>query len=350
MNDAQLQRLKSELAIALNQMPKDDLEVFHQNVLITGASGFVGKWLLASWVTAREEFGVKGHLTCLSRYPSSYPESLRRDASRAGVEFRFMDVRSLPTQSDLQAVHWLIHAATPTTLGLSPAALMETVTNILDGQRAVIDFSSKNHITRVLFLSSGAVYGAQPFENDGYSEDDSVGPNPLNPLTGYHEAKRLAETFGAIAAMDCGPEFVSARLFAFIAPLLPLDAHFAAGNFIRDVLLEQDIQLTGTGQSLRSYQYGTDLTTWLWTILKRGRNLRAYNVGSNEAISIESLAHLIARSSGKNVRVVKSDVSLRNQESRYTPKIERAHRELKLRNFVSLASAIERTLSWWAIK
>ncbi|NBW82806.1 NAD-dependent epimerase/dehydratase family protein, partial [bacterium] len=138
-------------------------------LLITGASGFVGKWLLASWITAREEFGARGHLTCLSRRPSAYPETLHRDALRAGVEFRFVDIRSLPTQSDLQAVHWLIHAATPTTLGLSPAALEETVTNILDGQRAVIDFSSKNHITRVLFLSSGAVYGTQLFECDGHS-------------------------------------------------------------------------------------------------------------------------------------------------------------------------------------
>ncbi len=330
-------------------MPKDDLEVFHRNLLITGASGFVGKWLLTSWVVAHEEFGATGRLTCISRHPSGYPDSLRRDALRAGVDFRFMDIRSL-SACELPAIHWLIHAATPTTLGLTRTALTETVATILDGQRAMINFSNKNNLKRVLFLSSGAVYGTQPFNNEGLSENDLTGPNPLNPRTAYHEAKRMAESLGVTAAMDGGPEFVSARLFAFLAPLLPLDAHFAAGNFIRDALLGKNIELTGTGLSLRSYQYGSDLVTWLWTMLKRGQNLRAYNVGSNEVISIEHLANLIIQTSGKHLAIVKPEVMHGYLESRYTPNIERAQRELNLSNVISLTTGIERTLSWWALK
>jgi len=330
-------------------MPNDDLEVFRRNIMITGASGFVGKWLLMSWIVAREEFGAQGRLTCVSRHLTGYPESLYHNALRAEVNFQFTDIRGL-AGLDLPGVNGIIHGATPTTLGLTQTALFETVATILDGQRAVIDFAIRNNIQRVLFLSSGAVYGVQPLDKAGFSEDDLTGPNPLNATTGYHEAKRLAENLGAIAAMNGEIEFISARLFAFLAPLLPLDAHFAAGNLIGDALHDRDIRLTGTGESVRSYQYGTDLATWLWTILKRGHNVRAYNVGSDELLSISRLASLVVQSSGKQLKIVRPETVVNANDSRYTPNISRARQELGLQNIVQVASGIERTLSWWSIR
>jgi len=330
-------------------MPKDDLEVFHRNIMITGASGFVGKWLLISWIVAREELDAKGRLTCVSRKQTGYPLCLYQDALRAGVDFQFTDIRNIAAL-DLPGITDIIHGATPTTLGLTQTALFETVATILDGQRAVIDFATRNSVQRVLFLSSGAVYGIQPLDKKGLSEDDLTAPNPLNATTGYHEAKRLAENIGAIAAMTGRIEFISARLFAFLAPLLPLDAHFAAGNFISDALNGRDIHLTGTGESVRSYQYGTDLVTWLWTILKRGRNVRAYNVGSDEFLSIAHLASLVIRSSGKNLDVARSELLVNPSNTRYTPDISRARQELGLQNLVPVVGGIDRTLSWWSIK
>lgn len=347
MNGAQLQRLKSELVVALAQMPQDDHAVFNSQIMITGASGFVGKWLLMSWIVAREEFGAKGRLVCVSRRRASYPECLYHDALQAGVDFQFTDIRNLAAL-ELQNINGIIHGATPTTLGLTQAALSETVTTIIDGQRAVLDFATKKNVQRLLLLSSGAVYGAQPLDKEGLSEDDLTAPDPLNATTAYHEAKRLAENLGAIAAMNGSLEFISARLFAFLAPLLPLDAHFAAGNFIRDALRGTDIQLTGTGKSFRTYQYGTDLTTWLWTMLQRGHNMRAYNVGSDEVITIEQLANLVIESSGKPLKIVKSAFPNGNRETRYSPSIERAQRELGLCNSVPVVSAVERSLSWWS--
>lgn len=330
-------------------MPNDDLEIFRRNIMITGASGFVGKWLLISWIVAREEFGAQGQLTCVSRHPTGYPESLYHNALRAEVNFQFTDIRNLASLN-LPGINSIIHGATSTTLGLTQTALFETVTTILDGQRAILDFATQNSVQRMLFLSSGAVYGTQPSNKDSLSEGDLTAPDPLNATTGYHEAKRLAENLGAIVAMNGRLEFISARLFAFLAPLLPLDAHYAAGNFIRDVIDGRDIRLTGTGKSFRSYQYGTDLTVWLWTMLRRGDNMRAYNVGSDKALTIERLASLIIQSSGKDLKIVKSELAVSANDSRYIPNIARARQELGLRNSVQLVSGIERTLSWWSIK
>ena len=148
-------------------------------------------------------------------------------------------------------------------------------------------------------------------------------------------------------AASASLEIKIARCYAFVGPHLPLDAHFAAGNFLRDALAGRPIHIASDGSSVRSYLYAADLTVALWTMLFRAPSMRAYNIGSEEAITIRELAELTARTVNPSTSVTGG------RQSRSCPHAAplrarhgRASDELSLRQTVPLAEALARTAAW----
>ncbi len=180
------------------------------------------------------------------------------------------------------------------------------------------------------------------------AEDFRGGPDTLGHPVAYAEGKRFAEALTGIYARTYGFEAVVVRSFAVVGPYLPLDIHFAMGNFIRDGLRGGPITVGGDGTPRRSYLYGADLAVWLWTMLLRGASGRAYNMGSDVAVSIAELAHLIADCFDHSVEVqIKGTPALGQIDEWYVPSIERAKNELGLKVEVGLRDGILRTIEWY---
>ncbi len=327
-------------------MPKATSSLGEQTCLfLTGGTGFFGRALLRHLGGLAEQGSNPYRVTVMSRSVTGFLAAYPEFAGLSWLAFHEGDILTgVDAFPQCDRFSHVLHAAADSTLG-PQMRLLDRFDQIVIGTRNVLDFAVRVGAKRFLLTSSGGVYGAQPPELDAIPETYHGMPDPLLAGNAYSVAKRQAEHLCALYADKTGIEVVVARCFAFVGPDLPLDAHFAIGNFIRDVLRGSDIVVNGDGTPVRSYLDQDDLAHWLLTLLTRGRSGEAYNVGSNEAVTIAELAELVRRllaptSVVRLLRKPGADTAIRN---RYLPSITKAKDELGLTVATSLEAAIKKT-------
>lgn len=338
---------EQDLSQVLEKIRKDWEQLRGACLFITGGTGFFGRWLLGSLCYANNHLNLGVRAVVLTRNPDDFRARAPYFATDPAIELWEGDVRWFEFPKGY-FTH-IIHGATDTSQAgaRNPLELIET---IVSGTRRVLEFARFSRVRRLLYLSSGAVYGAQPPELATISEDHLGACDPLDPRSAYGEAKRLAEHLCILYGQEIGLESVFARGFAFVGPFLPLDTHFAIGNFIRDALYGDTIRIQGDGTPQRSYLYTADLAIWLWIMLIKGCAGRAYNLGSNHSVNITDLAELVASelAPGKPVTIATMPAES-GFCNRYIPSIDRARRELDLDIWTELTEAIRRTGDWYRL-
>lgn len=316
-----------------------------ERFFLTGGTGFVGTWLTESllWANRRLSLGISAVL--LTRNPEAFRQRSPHLAGDPAVTLWAGDGATFAYPDG--AFPLVVHAATEGYFPPDAAHPAATLDLDLAATRRVLELARTRGARRLLFTSSGAVYGKQPPALRHIPEDYTGAPPPTDTSSAYGQGKRISEYLCACYSQVHDLEATIARLFAFIGPLLPLDAGYAAGNFLRDALGGGPIRIAGDGSAYRSYLYTADLAIWLWTILFRGQAARPYNTGSAEEISIAELARAIAREGAP-----KAEIRMARQPvpgapaARYVPDIGRAERELGLRAWIPLEEAIRRTHHW----
>jgi dTDP-glucose 4,6-dehydratase len=317
-------------------------------IFLTGATGFLGAWLLESLAFCNRRLGLGIRATVLSRNPVAFTQKMPHLANEPCLRFVQGDIRSFAFPKN--DAHFILHAAasTSTDAARQPLDLLDT---LLKGTERTLAFAKSRGTKKFLFISSGAVYGPQPGALSHIPEDFLGGPDWLNPTAAYAEGKRVSEQMCALYAQDSDIEFTIARCFAFVGAHLPLNQHFAIGNFIADALANRKITIKGDGTPLRSYLYGADLAIWLWTMLllpnPSNAKLQTYNVGSGEAISIRELAQIVVEelNPALEIEILQQPVAV-SRRLQYVPDVCKAQSRLGLRQTIALRESIRRTAAW----
>lgn len=314
-----------------------------ERIFITGGTGFFGCWLLESFLHANRELGLNAQATVLTRNPAAFAEKAPHLAKDTAITLLAGDVKSFEFPAARHA--FVIHAATDSGGQQAKSTPAELRASIVEGTRHTLRFAAATEARRLLYTSSGAVYGPQPpalthipESYEGRAAVDDV----------YGTAKLESEE---LCLQQPGLEASIARCFAFLGPHLPLDAHFAAGNFIRDAMAGTPLHIKGDGTPRRSYLYAADLMIWLWTLLLRAPAGGIYNVGSEESVSIAELAAVTARTLRPGLAIQIDQTAVAGAPvAQYVPSTQRALVELGLKMLVPLDEAIRRTAAWHGYK
>ena len=318
-------------------------------VFITGATGFFGRWLIESLLSADEHHGLGIRILALSRDPVSF---LTRAPHLVGPRLIWLKGSVAHLEADAlggEKVDMVIHLATESDMRATQANPGAAAAVITDGTRRALELAAHAGASRFLFTSTGAVYGRQPPEVERIEESYSGKADLLdvsNPYGIPGDAKRQAELLCERFARENGLGAVIARCFTFAGPGLPADSKFAFGNFMRDALKGAPIVVEGDGTPVRSYLHAADLAIWLWALLLRGTPGRAYNVGSEQPVSLLHLAETISNNLGSPGIEVRRKAQPGSPPDRYVPSTRRARRELGLSESFSLPEIVQRTAAW----
>jgi len=321
-------------------------ELKNEKILITGGTGFMGTWLAEIITFLNDNFNFNTQLFLLSTRASTFRERLPNLAFRPDITLIERDVRNLTDISN--EVTWIIHAAASPDSRIHASDPLRTIEVIVDGTDSVLEYATRlPEIKKILNISSGQIYGVQPWELKGIPENFIGGLDCSALNSAYPESKRIAETICSVYRNQQRLPIVNARPFAFIGPYQGLDRPWAINNFIRDSMLGGPIRILGDGQTVRSYMYPSDMAWWLLNILVHGTVGMSYNVGSPESITLQELAEKIACQSPKSPKIIRGisdDKSLRS--SRFVPNVDLAENSLGLKITTDLDTAIKRTILW----
>lgn len=325
-------------------LPNEDLDhlaslrkesVHDLNILVTGASGFIGKWV----VSALRWSGRASRLTLVSRNPRGVKSIYSLDDDDSSIRVVHPGELSRMRNTSFDEV-WHLAASTG---AAGTSSWWDTFSADVDILTRLLQMAERQKSGfRIVYTSSGAVYGRNRLTPS--VEDDTASFKLGSAGILYDTSKRMSETLLLAAADEVGIEVRIARLFAFVGPHLPLDQHFAIGNFLLDASRGMPIRLLSDGLAVRSWMYPTDLMTWLFRFADQG-TFRIMNVGSDKAMSIRHCAELVGHIAGVEVHVPVGTSELRPREV-YVPDVTRAVEDLGLRIQIDLVTAIRRTLEW----
>ncbi len=323
--------LQSDLNQILEENSDSLKELNGKKILILGGTGFVGAWVSKSLAYFMNEGGTCA-LTIASRSALSHINVYEK--LKLKPSFIDMDITkvSMFPLTDFDAV---INCATPSTAAGGANNVSQLYTTITEGSKQlVISLTKQDNRVRLVNLSSGAVTMLQSKEppSDSLScPEDHIS----TPAGAYSHGKRVSEQVVSKATDEGHISGINLRLYAFAGPGIPLDQHFAAGNFMLNAIQRKQIDINGNPNTVRSYQYPTDLVRSI-LLAAGGVSTETLEVGSNEHVTMLGLATKI---SGITTNVNVSQGNTAAPISKYYPTAKTI-----CESTITLDEAIKR---WW---
>lgn len=273
---------------ALSELPLPWDRLNGKTVLVTGATGMIGSAIVDALRLRNELSGADIRILALCRRRESFD---RRFGSASDVIPLIQDAAQ-PLECD-QPIDFIIHTAGnahPLSFSAQP---VETLLDSVLSTRNLLEKLRMQGYGRLLYTSSGEIYGENPAIESGYAETDFGRIDPSNPRSCYPEGKRAAETLCAAYRAEYNVDSVTARLcYVYGAPINPANSR-ADAQFLRCAAANEDIVLKSEGLQQRSYCYLPDAVSAIFALLLTGESAQAYNVAS-ETATIRQYAQILA--------------------------------------------------------
>lgn len=278
-------------------------ELRGKRILVTGATGLVGSWLIRALACMNRRHGSGMRIYGVIRNAAK-ADAIYGDSFRAREDVRFLTANitapdfAEKVRNESGELDLVIHGAAVTASKMMVEQPVETIMTAIEGTRNVLELAKAAGAQRFVYLSSMEMYGTLADESgrDIPATEDRLGFLDLTKVrTDYPESKRMCENLCIGFGHEYGLSVMIARLSqTFGAGILPWENRVFS-QFARSAMQGTDIVLHTKGLSEGNYCYTRDSVRGILTIAVRGEAGQAYNVSNEKThTTIAKMAQLVA--------------------------------------------------------
>lgn len=272
------------------------------SILISGASGLVGSFLIDVLMMRNKQYGLNCKVFALGRNAQRAKDRFEYCWDDDNFLFVSHDINFPLTIEGVEKVDYVLHLASNTHPVAYSTEPISTITTNIIGTQNMLDFAVSHESKRMAFASSNEIYGENRGDVEKF-EEDYCGYIDCNTLrAGYPESKRCGEALCQAYKSQKGLDIVIPRLTrSYGSTLLQTDTK-AMSQFIKKAIAGENIVLKSDGNQYYSYTYVADAVSGLLTVLLLGENGEAYNIADEASdIKLKDLAKVIADIAGTEV-------------------------------------------------
>lgn len=274
-------------------------KLFNSSVLIAGGSGLIGSYMADMLLYANKH--MNANITVYAMDLSAERLASRYDgADTDKLHFVEHNVNELP-DFDFD-VDYIIHAASPAFPAAFNSDPVGTVMSNILGTKYLLDYGKDHGAKRMLYISSGEVYGQGDLSLESFDETYAGYVDPTSARSCYPNGKRAAETLCVSYTKQFGLDTVIVRPSHTYGPTVTKADNRANAQFVNKGLAGEDIVLNSAGNQMRSYTYLADSASAILSVLTSGESGNAYNIANSQSrTTIAGYAKEVAAQTGTNV-------------------------------------------------
>jgi nucleoside-diphosphate-sugar epimerase len=304
--------------------------------LVTGGAGFVGSHLSERLLAQGADVVA---VDCFTDY---YPRALK-ERNLAGLrgqpKYRFVeaDVNQTDLGALLDGVSHVFHLAAQAGVRKSWGRDFQTYTTLnVDATQRLLEACVGKPIERLVYASSSSVYGDNvtlPMREDAM----------VQPVSPYGVTKLAAEHLCHLYYVNHGVPTVSLRYFTVYGPRQRPDMGF--NRFFAAVLDGRPLVQYGDGLQTRDFTFVADAAAATATAAVRGTPGGVYNIGGGSRVSLREVFDMIARVSGRPIRIDHQEAQKGDMRDTYAD-TSRAQADLGFRPSVDLETGLRAMFTW----
>lgn len=263
-----------------------------KSILITGSTGLIGSSVVDLLMVANEQLDLNLTIYALGRNLKKIRNRFFATKVKKCVVAILYDATK--TFQFNHKADYIIHAASNATPSLYTDQPVETMQGNILGLMSLLEFSKRQNVDKILYVSSSEVYGEfntdKPLLESNYGYIDI-----LDPRSSYSMGKRVSETLCISYLKEYQVNSVIVRPGHIYGPSAKKEDSRVSSAFVYDALQGKKIVMKSKGRQIRSYTYSIDCATAILVALANGKSGEAYNISNpNSIVSIAEMAKVIA--------------------------------------------------------